>query len=538
MIEITPLFEADLRDNKTGETQFCASMSPAKPSILDLPDDVVGLIAGSCSLGGLYNLCLSSKRFHHPTQLPSSMPRAGVDLQDFSLSGRLMYNALLNNLECALMGGSLKFLSSRPVVETFAELSRSLPRYSVAMSGSISAQAALGRVWKDGDVDIYVTPAEAPRVRDYLFDHGMVLVEYTNGNGANTHYDFAPWQDHVEKYKNALEVEILELNRIVDGDMVIETDSLDPILYAPGLSGGRSNIDLIILEEGAEISEAIESFDLEIVQSYWDGYSFWFRNASNSIGGRTKLTSIPRNVELLAYMDCLAKQNLFDAHSIVRNCVVAYCRMKGFDAHTFLSEQSCGFHGLQLTYELVSILVKDKARGITIPIREVVNLVASKGLFSRDLDPPNSSTGLDRGTVILLGVIHQIRMFFIWGLLDECGLGCTTSPFAEHNKFMKHFGRVMKYKRRGIDIEGDLGGYEWLAGVGLDRILPACYMESDDGARVDDDTDEWDEEDWEAHLQSEFRNNVEAGGVAYAQHWYENNREEYNRVLQRRFFIS
>ena len=120
---------------------------------IDMPDEIFRRIASFCYPPEVYHLLLTSKRFRDRSTLLKC-----VDQQrDSSIANTLIYKSLLNSLERSLRGGRIMFQSQCRIVDSFAELARTLPPSSVAMSGSITVQALLGEVWPESDLDIYTS---------------------------------------------------------------------------------------------------------------------------------------------------------------------------------------------------------------------------------------------------------------------------------------------------------------------------------------------------------------------------------------------
>ena len=80
-----------------------------------------------------------------------------IEKKDSSIANMLVYESLLNSLERSLHGGRMRFQSHCCIVDSFAQLARSVPPSSVAMSGSIIIQALLGEIWPESDLDIYTS---------------------------------------------------------------------------------------------------------------------------------------------------------------------------------------------------------------------------------------------------------------------------------------------------------------------------------------------------------------------------------------------
>ena len=203
-------------------------------------------------------------------------------------------------------------------------------RPQVLLSGSMAVQAALGTEWRS-DVDIFCTWEAAPTVRQWLVENcGLIC------SGANDTYDSrGPAQltiiDHVEGYAPPPKVGSYELENRGWGT---DRRTLTPEEYYAEAckygnesvaSGGRSRwgsppkrvglpggsaggvfpynydlenetfLQLIIGKEGAQDArELLESFDLTICKTAYDGRNFRIPAPLDTFCSRTRVTAARR----------------------------------------------------------------------------------------------------------------------------------------------------------------------------------------------------------------------------------------------------
>ena len=208
----------------------------------------------------------------------------------------------------------------------------------VLLSGSLAVQSLLGispddEKWSAADVDIFCTWRAAEFVRERLMAKNMICsgVDNTYGqqgrdlNGDFEHSAFAVIS-HVESYAARPKTGVTSGYGYYD-DAYIEYDSdlyyaeakawgatavaNMPLFrpYGPGTPGGsaggdflydydlrdESYVQLIVGKPRVkDARELLESFDLEICKSYFDGNTFHVPAARDSFAGRTKVTPARR----------------------------------------------------------------------------------------------------------------------------------------------------------------------------------------------------------------------------------------------------
>ena len=205
----------------------------------------------------------------------------------------------------------------------------------VLLSGSLAVQSVLGispddEKWNTADVDIFCTWEAAPFVRQRLIAKNMICsgVDNTYGQqGRDLNGDFEHSAlaviSHVESY-NARPT-----TGVTDCDIAYDSDAYYSkardwgatavakarmfarlgILYGSGIPGGSAGGDFLYdydLRDGSYVQliigkphvrdarDLLESFDLEICKSYFDGNVFHVPAARDSFAGRTKVTPARR----------------------------------------------------------------------------------------------------------------------------------------------------------------------------------------------------------------------------------------------------
>ena len=213
----------------------------------------------------------------------------------------------------------------------------------VLLSGSLAVQSVLGispddEKWSAADVDIFCTWRAAAFVRERLMAKNMICsgVDNTYGqegrdlNGDFEHSAFAVIS-HVESYAARPTTGVTEYRYDRnDEDIAYDSDayyakakawgatavanmlkfaSVGGGLYGAGIPFGSAGGDFLYDYELRDVSyvqlivgkprvkdarELLESFDLEICKSYFDGNTFHVPAARDSFAGRTKVTPARR----------------------------------------------------------------------------------------------------------------------------------------------------------------------------------------------------------------------------------------------------
>ena len=330
----------------------------------------------------------------------------------------------------------------------------------------------------------------------------------------------------------------------MDG-ITIQTASGSPFVYEPDIwtNRGRSNVDLIVVDEMHRISDAVNAFDLVLCSNLWNGTTFEVKDPCNSFRRRTDVASIPRNERLKSYMNCMGEHDLFDIHSIVRVCIRAYDDDDDdmeLDPNTYLSASKSGSSDCpERTCELISKLVKKKMKGLNIPIYDLIPLIEDYGLFSQRLDPSdNFERPGCRTEIIMSGVVQYLRLYFIKYILGEAGIKFM-SPFGVHNQFIKGLERLRKYESRNIAIVGGVGEtciYRDFFCWGFIRSLPSFYPSTDNEAPNSSNEAMWDEDEWDNYSNELYRQDLMTEGQNYALHSMHRREDEYNSLLYLRIF--
>ena len=196
------------------------------------------------------------------------------------------------------------------------------------LSGSIVVQAALGEQWKKSDVDIFCTWEAAAKVRERLIEKGKLVC-----SGACDTYFFPPdaedvsQVDHIEGYaalpqpghhalkrswhsKDELSPDEFLKQAIEHGQEQVDTQGFHsglPIFDQPkrvGLPGGSTGgrfpydyrleretfVQLIIGKEAShDARDLLQSFDLRICQTSFDGAGFHIPQPHETLTGVTRM---------------------------------------------------------------------------------------------------------------------------------------------------------------------------------------------------------------------------------------------------------
>lgn len=455
-----------------------------------------------------------------------------------------MYNSLLTGLEKALTNGGSKFPPSMDsAVGSLGNLLRTLPSRSVVVSGSVIVQAMLGAVWEDSDLDIYTTASAAKYVRTWLMkEAGQVLVNVAGSsdyNGAVEKYVRRPedgqlimsgrdnndsWMYDSSQFRDS-EVE-------VDGQL-IETYPRVPIHYEPRLSKNPSKIDLVVLSESDDISDAINQFDLDICQNIWDGRSFTIGNASDAFLGRANTTPLPRNFHLNSYISCVIEA-MSNVSTILRTCSYGYMLLKYGNLWTEEGKEWQMISRCKTIEECLAALFPSQTWwDLTIPTERLIKTISDKRIFAPEYDADNVDHWSE-DDIVLACMVNHLRCYFVKGTLP---LSRNMDDVSGHNNLVPGMNRRRKYEARGVNIMHVDSTHQIPQSEHFCRILPIYETNLRWlGWLIDDDDMDlvMDEEERERHLHDEYRNDLTLHGLAYAEYADSNRKRGLKRALTRR----
>ena len=324
------------------------------PGFSDVPCEVLELIAQYCTPPDVFNLSLTNKEIlteSHCQPSPSSTPLKGG--ASHGLTNKLLHVSMLQSLKDVLKRNRASFRPEIDIFKTFTDLANSLPPNSVAMSGSIVVQAALGVNWEGSDIDVYCTVDAAPAVRSWLInDMKQTLVR------VHPAYHPGPFQPHaptlayegtpvspsefiggVEKWINTPddgEVFKTDYGRtwrfsksfcckpspIVRSWWEVGTkDHATDIPFEPLLLRDevekKCNVDLIIASRFYGIRHVLGDFDIEICKCLWNGHKFIIPNPQLTFRKCSALTESREVRQMRTYMECIARESSRSFHSMM-----------------------------------------------------------------------------------------------------------------------------------------------------------------------------------------------------------------------------
>jgi hypothetical protein len=476
----------------------CSTMS-----LCSLPGEVLEVVAKSARPPDVYQLCLAMKGPHASSDVP--------------LLTRLMNASLIESMKLSLRENNASFRDDIDLFNSFVNLALSLKPNSVAMSGSVVVQAALGETWGGSDIDVYCTHDAAPVVRSWLIaDVHQVLVGIDSGysqgqhraalSGMRTqrfnrdgdpifqveHWANAPkdgelfrsdedgavdrqWQFNLKEVYRPSPVFFRD-GVVLDGPAETTDDAsrlrevrswkdVLSIPHEPRLCSraGRDsrkdfiNIDLIVMHPESRIVDAIDDFDIEICKCTWDGHKFRIPSPRNTFERRTELASSPEASDMLQYAAGIAKQSKKSFQAMLREMLddEGVLDDEGDEQAQTLPTEIQSFERELLLSEVKSIERELKNTPRTNGWSSSLELIVDTlGIFSPSLD--------DNLPLGVLSLVKQLRLMSIENVLsrqsaeeeddDESRLVGDDALYATHNSNVKWYNRLLKYKRRGIDI--------------------------------------------------------------------------------------
>ena len=388
-----------------------------------------------------------------------------------ALLTRLVNASLIESMKLALKENKASFRDDIDLFASFVNLAQSLKPNSVAMSGSIVVQAALGVTWDGSNIDVYCTHDAAPVVRSWLIaDVHQVLVGIDSGYSQGrpravlsgtpsqrTNRDGNPIF-HVEHWANApndgdlLRSEDSAMDRqwefnlekvcrpspvffrdtvVLDGPA--ETDdalrlrvvrSYEDVLLIPHEPrlchrAGKDrkdciNIDLIVMSTGSRIVDAIDDFDIDICKCTWDGHKFRISSPRNTFEQRTELTSSLEVNGMLQYTAGIARQSEKSFQAMLREALddEGVLDDEGDEQAQTLPTEVRSFDRVLLLSEVKSIEreLKNTPRtnGWCSSLELIVNTL---GVFSPSLD--------DNLPLGVLNLVKQLRLMSLENVLSR-----------------------------------------------------------------------------------------------------------------------
>jgi len=439
-----------------------------------------------------------------------------------ALLTRLMNSSLIESMKLALKENKASFRDDIDLFASFVNLAKSLPPDSVAMSGSIVVQAALGVTWDGSDIDLYCTDDAAPVVRSWLIAYvHQVLVGIDSGYSQegrpravspgtprqrNNNWDRDP-VFHVEHWANApndgdllqsegsfmdwqWEFNLREVCRpspvffrdtvVLDGPaetddalrlcVVRSYEDVLPIPHEPRICNraGKDrkdciSINLVVMNTGYKIVDAIDDFDIDICKCKFDGHNFTIPNPKDTFARRTEPASSPEATDTIRYAAGIARESKkLTIHAMLRDVVGT---LDGEDEHaqTLLSEVK------SIERELNNTPCTD---GWCASLELVVDTL---GVFSTLLD--------DNLPARVLDLVKQLRLKSMENVLSWPSV----EDYTTHNLIVERYDRLLKYKARGIDIT------PFPTVSAAMRTLPLSFaqLESDNDEAGDPDNYDW-----------------------------------------------
>jgi hypothetical protein len=507
-------------------------------SFCALPEEVLEVVAQFTRPPDIYQLCLAMKT-----------PRAFLT--------RLMNASLIESMKLSLRENNASFRDDIDLFNSFVNLALSLKPNSVAMSGSVVVQAALGVTWGGSDIDVYCTHDAAPVVRSWLIANvHQVLVGIDSGysqgqhgaalSGMRTqrfnrdrdpifqveHWANAPndgdsfpsedgavdrqWQFNLKEVYRPSPV-IFRDGVVLDGPAETTDDALRlrevrsyndvlSIPHEPRLCSraGRDsrkdfiNIDLIVMHPESRIVDAIDDFDIEICKCTWDGHKFRIPSPRNTFERRTELTSSPEVSDMLQYAAGIAKQSKKSFQAMLREMLdddEGVLDDEGDEQAQTLPTEIQSFERELLLSEVKSIERELKNTPRTNGWSSSLELIVDTlGVFSPSLD--------DNLPLGVLSLVKQLRLKSMENVLsrhnvfprriveeedDGSRFVWADALYATHNSIVKRYNRLLKYKRRGIDVTPFPTVSDAM------RTLPTTFaqLELDDEEAGDPENDDW-----------------------------------------------
>jgi hypothetical protein len=490
-------------------------------SFSTLPEEVMEVIAKCARPPDVYQLCLAMNASR-------------------ALLTRLMKSSLIESMKLALKENKASFRDDIDLFASFVNLAKSLPPDSVAMSGSIVVQAALGVTWDGSDIDLYCTDDAAPVVRSWLIAYvHQVLVGIDSGYSQegrpravspgtprqrNNNWDRDP-VFHVEHWANApndgdllqsegsfmdwqWEFNLEEVCRpspvffrdtvVLDGPaetddalrlcVVRSYEDVLPIPHEPRICNraGKDrkdciSINLVVMNTGYKIVDAIDDFDIDICKCTWDGHKFRISSLRNTFEQRTELTSSLEVNDMLQYAAGIAKQSKKSFQAMLRETLdnEGVLDDEGDEQAQTLPTEVRSFERELLLSEVKSIERELKNTPRTNGWCSSLELIVDTlGVFSPSLD--------DNLPLGVLSLVKQLRLMSLENVLSP-RLVWADDLYATHNLIVKRYNRLLKYKTRGIDIT------PFPTVSAAMRTLPLSFaqLESDDEEAGDPENYDW-----------------------------------------------
>lgn len=313
---------------------------------LCIPEDVWCVVAEFSVPVDIYNLSLSHPAF----SLPSITGKP--------LATSLLNNSLLQNLERVWKGRkSAQFKCDKGLL-SFSRLCRELPTNSLVMCGSSIAQSIVGDVWENTEIDFVCSYSVSRVVRSWLHDQmGQLLVGYDEvfhkpcSNPRNSlvshveYYKAIPrdgtpmymfdGMDYVDSrprcftyaaacvrgrknggYKRLPSMRTVRT--VMKGGRAIPYQSLES--FGHRRDKGMINIELVIAKPGVAVKEVLDTFDINVRRSTYNGKQFKIVDPVRSFTKRTKMT----NDHLSAFVELYVEQILIEAKKDFLSLVEAY----------------------------------------------------------------------------------------------------------------------------------------------------------------------------------------------------------------------
>ena len=472
-----------------------------------------------------------------------------------ALLTRLVNASLIESMKLALKENKASFRDDIDLFASFVNLAQSLKPNSVAMSGSIVVQAALGVTWDGSDIDLYCTDDAAPVVRSWLIAYvHQVLVGIDTGCSQEgrpravspgTPRQRNNWDGnpifHVEHWANApndgdllrsedsamdrqWEFNLEEVCRpspvffrdavVLDGPaetddalrlrVVRSYEDVLPIPHEPRLCHragkdrkGCININLIVMNTGSRIVDAIDDFDIDICKCTWDGHKFRISSPRNTFEQRTELTSSLEVNGMLQYTAGIARQSEIPFQAMLREALddEGVLDDEGDEQAQTLPTEVRSFDRVLLLSEVKSIERELKNTPRTNGWCSSLELIVDTlGVFSPSLD--------DNLPLGVLNLVKQLRLMSLENVLsrqnvlsrrsveeddDDSRFVWADDLYATHNLIVKRYNRLLEYKARGIDIT------PFPTVCAAMRTLPLSFaqLESDNEEAGDPDNYDW-----------------------------------------------
>ena len=396
----------------------------APPSLIIMPQQVLESIARASSAVDMYSLVQCCKQLWCDTALKRSMIRCALDsrlddclrgiaLEHFDEEEDWSFSAA-----DIFPPGLPAFVTDRGLCNLNSDSAKRGHAPQVLIAGSIPVAAALGKVWHTrrvtaekncSDVDIFCTAEAAPKVRQRLIEQCNLIC-----SGANDSYvlpavtaistpDDSPMH-HVEGYAaakprsgfyrdlsaaefytRALEYGRAELNpsekelRMREELRSYGFDKRGKIGMPGGSAGGDFPYDfslerdtfvqLIVGKETChDARDLLNSFDLTICQTYFDGVNFHIPSPRETLCGKTTVLAARHALVSEFFRNTCAGLQLPDYHSVVAEMNNDVWAAVGVSRHIAMlgSPGVGGFDPLEFVMKLILRMQKYHNRGVEI----------------------------------------------------------------------------------------------------------------------------------------------------------------------------